>query len=227
MLTMAAIALATTTTTYTQSYSVKKANKSTGTTFATTSSEDQNAANNNQPKATREFDITFPKGTKIDYKTVPVCAKLDEANQNPCPKNTIVGSGAAKATTPFPNTAPIDSTVTAYNRKNGLFLYIQPTISNPVFLAPTFKGLTLKTSVPPICIASTNQNGHCVTNTGGQGQEVVLTSFNLTTKAFKKGKRTYIKTPPTCTKAGWTFAAKITYADGTSVSPKSTQACKK
>jgi hypothetical protein len=227
MLAVAAIAMATTTQTFTQKYTSPKKSTSVGTSFQTASSEDANAENNHQPKAAREFDITFPKGTKINYKAAPVCAKIDESAQSPCPKNTQVGTGAATALLPTPGTPPIESTVTAYNRKNGLFLYVQPSIGNPIYLSPTFKGLTLKTTVAPICIASTNQNGHCVTNTGGQGQEVVLTKFSLKTKAIKKGKKIYIKSPKTCPKGGWKFQAAITYSDGTTVKPSSLSPCKK
>jgi hypothetical protein len=232
MLAVAAIAFATTTQTYKQSYTSKKKNTSVGTKFKTQSTEDQNAENNHQPKSTRQFDITFPAGTKIDTKTVPGCT-LDESAAQPCPNNTKVGSGHAVVLLPFttpPANAPINATVTAYNRKGtkGLILYVQPSVGNPVYLKPVFKGLKLKTAVPPTCIASTNQNGQCVTNTGGKGQEAVLTEFDLTTKAIKKGKRTFLKSPPNCPKSGkWKFAADIKYADGTKKHLPATSPCKK
>jgi hypothetical protein len=229
MLAVAAIAFATTTQTYSQKYSTKKTNKSAGTTFSTASTEDGNAERNHQPKPARQFDITFPKGSKIDYKTVPVCKQLDESADQPCPKNTKVGSGTADALLPNPGLPPIVSDVTAYNRKKGLWLYVVPRSPGqaPVVLKPAFKGLTLKTHIDPLCVASTNQNGQCVDSTGQPGYEVVLTRFELTTKPFKKGKRIYIRTPKKCPKAGWKFQAKITYSDGTSVSPKVFQKCSK
>jgi len=228
-LALAAIALADTTTTYSQTFSKKTKSTSVGTNFKTASSEDGNAEKNHQPKSTRQFNITFPAGTKIDYKTVPVCKAIDESADEPCPKNTKVGSGEADALLPNPGLPPIPSDVTAYNRKNGLFLYVQPQVQGqaPVFLKPKFSGLTLKTTVPPLCVASTNVNGRCVNNDGSEGNEVVLTRFELTTKAFKKGKRTYIKSPAKCTKKGWTFAADLTYADGTKGHFTSNQKCKK
>lgn len=233
MLAVAAIALATTTTTYSQSYTTKKTSASAGTTFATSSTEDNNAAKNNQPKSTRQFNITFPKGTKIDTSTVKYCTNLDESAAQPCPTNTKVGTGSADALLPNPGLPPIPSTVTAYNRKNGsqkgLYLFVQPQIQGqaPVVLKPTFSGLTLKTDVPPLCVASTNQNGQCVNNDGSPGNEVVLTRFTLTTKAFKKGKKMYIKTPAACPKTKkWTFTANIKYADGSTVTKTAFSACK-
>jgi hypothetical protein len=230
MLAMAAIALATTTTTFDQKYSTKSTNKSAGTNFKTTSSDDQNAENNHQPKSTREFDITFPAGSKINYKAAPVCKNLDESANDPCPKNTKVGSGHASVLLTFG--PPIDALVTAYNRKNGLFLFIVPQAPGqaPVVLKPEYHGLTLKTATPPNCVASTNQNGHCVDGNGNPGFEAVLTEFDLKTNAITKGKGkhkvNYLTTPPKCPKGGWVFKAKVTYADGTSVGPKSTSPCK-
>jgi hypothetical protein len=233
VLAVAAIAMADTTQTFEQKYTASKPGKSTGTAFKTTSSEDNNPEKNNQPKATRQFNIKFPPGSKIDYTAAPVCKNLDESANEVCPKNTKVGSGHATVLLPYPGTVPIDADVTAYNRKKGLFLYVVPNFPNqaPVVLKPKYVGLTLKTATPPNCIASTNQNGHCVDSSGNPGAEAVLTEFDLKTKAITKGKgkkkKTYLKTPSKCTKAGWTFKADITYDDGSSVHPAFTQKCSK
>ena len=233
MLAVAAIAMAETTQTFTQKYTSKKTNKSVGTDFATSSSESGNDANNHQPKSTRQFNITFPAGSKVDTSAAPQCKNLDESAEKPCPDNTKVGSGHAQVLLPFNGTAPIEALVTAYNRKGGLFLFVVPQAPGqaPVVLKPTFKGLTLKTATPPNCVASTNQNGHCVDGSGNPGVEAVLTEFDLKTKAATKGKgkkqKTYLRTPKTCPKAGWTFKAKITYADGSTAAPQSTQKCSK
>jgi hypothetical protein len=233
MLAVAAIAFATTTQTFDQKYTSSKTGKSTGTSFKTTSSEDNNPEKNNQPKSTREFDIKFPAGSKIDYTAAPVCKNLDESSDQVCPKNTQVGSGHAKVLLPYPGFVPIDADVTAYNRKQGLWLYVVPNFPNqaPVVLKPKYVGLTLKTATPPNCIASTNQNGKCVNSDGSEGAEAVLTEFDLKTKAITKGKgkkkKTYLKTPSKCTKAGWVFQASITYDDGSKNTPKSVQKCTK
>ena len=229
MLAVAAIALADTTTTFSQKYTKATVKTSVGTKFSTSSKEDGNAENNHQPKSTRQFNITFPAGTVINYKAVPVCKNLDETAENPCPKNTKVGSGSADALLPNPGLPPIPSDVTAYNRKNGLWLFVQPQVQGqaPVILKPAFSDLTLKTKIPPLCVASTNQNGQCVNNDGSAGKEVVLTRFELTTKPFKTRKGTYIRSPGKCTKKGWTFVANLKYADGTTGKFKSTQKCKR
>ena len=230
MLVVAAFALADTVQTFNQTYTTKKKSTSTGTSFQTNSSEDANDAKNHQPKATREFDIKFPAGTKVNTGAAPQCKNVDESAADPCPKNTKVGSGHAQVLLPFNGTEPIDADVTAYNRKKGLWLYVVPNFPNqaPVVLKPKYVGLTLKTATPPNCIASTNQNGHCVASDGSDGAEAVLTEFDLKVKAIKKGKKTFLKSPPKCPKSKtWPFVAKITYDDGTSVSPSSLSPCKK
>jgi predicted Zn-ribbon and HTH transcriptional regulator len=222
MLAVAAIAMAATDTTYTQTYTNKKAGKSTGTFFKTTSIDSSNTANNMQPSPTRRLTITFPKGTKINQKAAPFCKQLqeDEPNGNVCPKKTKIGDGHAEARLKFNGTAPIPATVTAYNRKKGLWLYIVPQAPGqaPIVLKPKFKGLRLITNVPPLCVLN-----DCATN-----GEAVLTEFDLTTKAIKKHKKVFLTTPAKCTKAGWTFKALFEYDPGTPPKPLSfTQKCKK
>jgi hypothetical protein len=235
LLAVAAIAMAETTTTFSQKYitkagaTSKKPGASVGTSFATTSTESDNEDKNHQPKSTREFDIKFPTGTQINYKAAPVCKNLEEGSDKPCPDNTKIGSGHAQVLLPFQGTEPIDATVTAYNRVKGLWLYVVPSIQGqaPVVLKPHYDGLTLKTATPPNCIVSSNQNGHCVNNDGSEGSEAVLTEFDLKTKPIKKGKKIYLRAPKTCPKGGWIFKAHITYDDGSSVSPRSSSPCKK
>ncbi|HEY0631152.1 MAG TPA: hypothetical protein VGC98_03785 [Thermoleophilaceae bacterium] len=233
VLAVAAIAYATTTATFNQSYInakgkvVKSRSTSVGTSFATTSSEDQNAENNNQPKAAREFDVKFPAGSKVDTAAAPQCKNLDTSKDPPCPKNTKIGSGHAKVLPPFPGFAPIDAVVTAYNRKGGLWLHVVAQ-GNQVKLKPTFKGLTLKTAVPPTCIPpATDQGGQCKDAGGNPGKELILTEFDLKTKPAKKGKHVFLKTPASCPKSKqWKFAAHIEYSDGSKADYPAVSPCK-
>jgi hypothetical protein len=227
VLAVAAIAYAATQTTYAQSYTTNKAGKSAGTHFDTTSIDPDNTAENQQPKKTRKLVINFPAGTKIDQSVKPYCTKLDESSNNPCPKNTQVGSGSAEVRLKFNSTQPIPAKVTAYNRKSdgnkGLFLYVVPQVAGqaPVVIKPVFKGLKLTTVLTPLCVLN-----DCATN-----GEAVLTKFHLDTKAFKKGKgkktKFFIKTPAKCPAAGWHFSADWTYDDGSTEHKDAVQKCKK
>jgi hypothetical protein len=234
VLAVAAIAYATTTTTFNQTFIgkngklVKTKSTSVGTSFATTSSEDQNAENNHQPKSAREFDVTFPKGSKVDTGAAPQCKHFNPQANKPCPDNTKIGSGHAKVLAPYPGTQPVDAKVTAYNRKNGLYLLVQPTIGSAVPLSSTFKGLTLKTAVPPTCIPpSSNQGGTCKDTSGNPGKEFVLTEFDLKTKPVKKGKHVFLKTPSSCPASKqWKFSAHVEYSDGTKSDFPAVSPCK-
>jgi hypothetical protein len=235
-LAVAAIALADTTQTYKQAFSSKKAGKSVGTAFKTDSSDASNTANNQQPKAVRTFNIKFPAGTKVDYKAAPVCKASDNdmitaGGKAACPK-AVIGAGSATVKLPFAGLADINAKVTAFNAKNALILYVDPSpTAQPIILHPKFKGNlkngpTLSTVVPPNCLASTNQGGKCVQGNGQPGQEAILNHFDLSTVSKKKGKHVLIKSPAKC-KGTWKFTANLKYVDGSSKKIDSLQPCKK
>jgi hypothetical protein len=227
ILAVAAIAYAETVTTYSQKYTSNKVNKSVGTVFKTSSIDEENTDENSQPKKTRKLVINFPSGTKIDQTVKPYCTNLDESANDPCPKNTQIGSGTAEVRLKFPGSAPIPAKVTAYNRKSdgnkGLFLYVVPQVAGqaPVVIKPVFSGLKLTTNLTPLCVLN-----DCATN-----GEAVLTKFELTTKPYKKGKgkktRFFQRSPKKCPSAGWKFAADWTYDDGSTDHKESLQTCKK
>jgi uncharacterized low-complexity protein len=227
----------TTTQNYSQTYSAKKGKTATGTTFETSSTNSANDEQNKQPKRVTNFDIKFPVGSKIDSKAAPQC-KADEndfaAEDDPddaCPKGSKIGSGAVKARLPYNNTSELNGTVTAYNANKGLLLWVQVSASGAtqsLLIKPKFSGLNLKTKVPVTCLPpNTPQNG--CKDSSGQEQAVVLTSFNLKTKAVSSGKgkkrRQLITTPPACTSKGWQFVASLKYSDGSGVKIPVTQKC--
>jgi hypothetical protein len=236
-LALAAIAFADTSQTFKQSFTKSKAGKSTGISFVTESSDASNTASNSQPKSVRTFNIKFPAGTAVDPKGTVICKATDDemiqAGGKPaCPKS-VVGTGSAKVKLPFPGSADINATVTAFNAKKGLVLYVDPSpIAQPIILRPKWtgnlkNGPTLSTAVPPNCLPpATNQGGQCKKQDGSAGQEAILVSFNLKTLAKKKGKHVLIRTPKSCG-GKWKFTATLKYADGTSTSIDSLTPCKK
>ena len=241
-LAMAAVAMAasetsgTTVQNYNQTYSTKKPNTSVGTTFGTSSTDEQNPRNK-QPKRVTNFDITFPKGSKIDNKAIPQC-KADEndfANaSNPddaCPKGSRIGTGVVAARTPFNGVADFTGTVYAYNANKGLLLFVNITTANQtLLLKPKFSGLKLKTVVPHTCIPPNSPQNDCK-DASGTEQAAILTNFELKTKPMSKGKgskkKSLITSPKTCPSGAWPFQADIKYGDGTGVAIKASSACKK
>ena len=243
-LAMAAVAIAATETSgttvqnYDQKYSTKKPSTATGTTFSTSSSDDQNPRNK-QPKRVADFDITFPKGSKIDSKAVPQC-KADENDfaeaDNPdsaCPKGSKIGSGRVAARLPFSGTADLTGTVRAYNANKGLLLLVtieSPGAAQTLLLKPKWRGLKLMTDVPHTCLPPNQPSNGC-RDANGQEQSVILTNFELTTKVASSGKgskkKTLITSPKTCPAGGWPFQADIGYGDGSKLRIKTASACSK
>jgi hypothetical protein len=220
---------------YTQTFSAKKPATSAGTTFETSSTDEQNPRNK-QPKRVTNFDLTFPAGTKINNKAAPQCkaTETDFANAaNPdaaCPKGSKIGTGLVAARTPFNGVADFTGTVSAYNANKGLLLFVNIQSANQTLLLnPKFKGIRLLTVVPQTCIPPNTPANDCKDSTGTQ-QEAILTSFKLKTTAKSSGKgkakKVLIQTPAKCT-GKWKFQADIKYSDGTAVKIPSEQACSK
>ena len=242
-LAMAAIAFAaqetsgTTVQQYDQEYSQKKPSKSTGTTFSTSSTDEANPRNK-QPKRVTNFDITFPRGSKIDSKAAPQC-KADENDfaqasdpDDACPRGSRIGSGEVAARTPFNGVADFTGNAFAYNANKGLLLFVNIQSANQtLLLKPKFRGLRLLTTVPHTCIPPNLPQNDCK-DASGTSQEAILTNFELKTTPKSSGRgskrRNLITTPRTCVvRSGWDFTANIKYGDGTSVEIKDDGTCRR
>jgi hypothetical protein len=248
-LALAAVAIAasgtsgTTVQNYEQTFSAKKPKKSTGTTFSTSSIDEQNP-NNKQPKRVTNFDITFPPGTKINNKAIPRCRATQNdfaSAQNPddaCPKGSRIGrpgtkgDGGVKARLKFPGSAEINGEVFAYNANKGLLLFVNLSSANQtLLLKPKFRGRRLLTTVPHTCVPPGTPANGCRDNQGNVS-EAILTSFDLKTLPKSKGrgkkKKQLITTPGSCPSSGsWKFEANIKYGDGTSLKIPETSPCRK
>lgn len=250
-LALAAIAMAasetsgTTVQQYDQSYSAKKPKRSTGTTFSTSSTDDSNTARNRQPKRVTNFDITFPRGSKIDNKAAPQCKATEEdfaAAETPddaCPRGSRLGrpgpngDGEVAARTPFNGIADFTGQVYAYNANKGLLLFVNVQSANQtLLLKPKFRGRRLLTTVPQTCIPPNRPDQGCRPGGTGEPQEAILTNFTLKTRPKSrrvgKRKRILIKTPGSCNPSnGWIFQADIKYADNTSVTIRDDASCRR
>jgi hypothetical protein len=221
---------------YEQTFTVKKPNASTGTKFSTSSTDEANTTQNKQPKRVTNFDITFPKGTKIDTTALPTCAATEpdfnaaENADDACPKRAKIGTGTVAARLDIPNTQDLTGTVSAYNAKKGLLLYVviaSPLGNQTLLLKPKLRGVKLLTPVPHTCIPPNRPDQDCRENGGtGDAREAILTSFTLSVKRGKTGKKVYMTTPKTCPSGGWKFEANIKYSDGTASKIPAKSACK-
>jgi hypothetical protein len=235
-LVLAAVAVAATEQNYSQNYSSKKVKTSVGTTFSTDSVDPANTENNKQPNRVTNFDITFPKGTKIDYKAIPTCNATEDDfaaqddSDDACPKGSKVGSGTVKASLPYNGTAELTGTVDAYNAKNSLLLYVQiasPLGNQTLLIKGSLKGTLLKTTVPRNCIPPGVPSNGCKDGSG-VSRDAILTEFTLKTKKAGSSKKPFMRSPATCPASKtWLFKAKLTYADGTSANKTATTPCSK
>lgn len=227
---VAGVAFAATVGTYEGSYTKKTISTSSGFHVLITSSED-GVAGSKPSNPVRDTLLKFAPGTKINPSVVPYCtASVEEVQStagSACPAGSLIGTGTAEAVTGFgAGIDPVKETIKAFNRKNGLYLLLQPegAVGQTAVLESKLSGLNLRTPVPPFCLPG-GTPPEC------KNGEAVLTRFELTTKAKSKGsgkrKKNYITTPPKCTKKGFTTSFTVTYKDGTKETDTSKQTCSK
>lgn len=236
-LALPAAAAAATSQVYTGQFSTSSANTSAGLSFSTSSSDDANTANNNQPKAVREYDIALPAGTAIDTGAAPRCTATDaEILADPtgaCPAGSNVGTGNASYRLPFSGAADVPADVTVFNADNGLIIYVDPSpTADPFTFRASFVNGTLKIPVAPQCIPpATDQNGQCKRTDGNPGDwEAIVAGLDFSVGPATSGTgptaRNLITTPATCVSPfTWKNTATMSYADGTTAAFDSFQGC--
>jgi hypothetical protein len=223
--------------TYEQSFTSEKPGKPTGTVFDATASDPE--APGQQAPPAREVVIRFPDNTKVDNLAAPRCkadeSDFNEEGEDACPRKSKIGDG--NATVRAPNGQDVKADVTAFNRKNGLYLYTVPEIGQPVVLQPRLKkGVTPKliTRIPALCLPPGTYDAaddRCeVSGEESTSGEIVLAQFHLETDVVKKGRgksqKTLIRTPKRCPSNGeWEFVGIFRYKGGSSTTLSSTTPC--
>jgi hypothetical protein len=197
-------------------YTKKDVRKSTG--FKAKLTAVDPAAQYQKPeKAASKVVVAFP-GAKVDTEGAAVCDKTDQEIQNgDCPSDSLIGSGEAKANAQplISNCTPTES-IRAYNTGDGIAFALRQKgdcPGQPLVLRGKWSGSgvkearngvisatnpTLTTTVPPLVVL---------------GTKVVLTSFELKTKAKSDGRHKLVRTPGSCT-GYFRIKTKITYDDG-------------
>lgn len=228
---IAAVASAAITQTFQLSFTTKKPKANTG--FISKLSTRDPAAPNQKPAAVSKTVVIFPKGTKTDTSTYPVCKvpkpyvvltkskpNASEKKQIAKCKPAIIGNGTAIVNAkpvPVGNNGIVNATLTAYNIKNGIIFVAKNPVAPQAF-AGKIKGNVLTVDVPPL------------------PANAVLTDFNLNVRphTIKVGKgrrakrKNYATTPSSCPKSGkWTTTAKFTYRGAPGKTVKWETACRK
>jgi hypothetical protein len=157
-----------------------------------------------QPKSAT---VTLPAKTLLNLKAAALCGAPPA-----CGPTTQVGTGGAtvKYTNAAGTTYSIPLTFQVFNRKGGLAVVITVPNAAPVVILPTWSGTTLTIPFP---------NGTYM------GLPIQITQVSLSFSQLGSGKGSLVRTPATCTKAGWPASATLTSITGTVSHLKSTAKC--
>lgn len=166
--------------------------------------------------------LSYPKNIKFDFNAGDVCTALPPSGSTPeqarsaCPKDSYLGSGAARVERPNAPASPINDIVVS------------------VFRGPDKKGIQLHTYSPTLLAASPTVQGSIVkSNAGGQygyalsvphapeTGALMISEFNATIS--KKSKAVLAR----CKSKSMTFERRVTYTDGSTETTEIDQSCKR
>jgi hypothetical protein len=187
-----------------ETISAKRPNANTGLNTLINSDGTKDASG--KPRAARNTIVKFPTGFKFDYTVRPVCTKAKLQAQGPagCPARSKIATGSATSVTGLTAIDPVELDVTAFNKKNGLLLYVKTKPNEPaatLILEGKLRRSTLTTPVPKL--PQPTPYG-----------EAILTDFRLNIKAIKSGRKFYATTGA-CPRSGkWITTYTAKYDDG-------------
>jgi hypothetical protein len=245
LLVAAGLALAATRSGFTQTFTTGKdvvaaRGKSTGTSFQTTSDDEDNTTGNMQPARLVKLTDSLPDGTVLNQDAKPRCGAGDQDFKDrgaaACPKSTVVGRGDATLRPPFG--ADAQATVTAFDgRGNGLLVYVDPPSGapDPFLVRARITGTpgkkqALVATFPILCQNGLFSGGQPVCGVGGKEWRLAGLRLKIDPFATGKGKKrkVLLRTPASCPKSRrWTFMGRLDYADGTSATIPSPVVCVK
>ena len=196
---------------YDQSLTEERVNRSSGTSLAISSTDPENPQNQ-QPKRITNFDITFPRGVRIDLRAARRCdATRAEfaAAENPddaCPAGARIGGGTVTMRSPTPGTPDLVGIAGTYNSGTGVLTFADFNDGNgSLLLKHELKRTTFRTRVPAM--------------RSRDAQPLAMSGLELEIAARttrRRGKRHRLfATPRECPSGGWVFRSRFTYADGT------------
>lgn len=171
-----------------------------------------------KPQALKTLTVTFPKGTRFNFKSTAIkqCTasllELVGTKGAACPAKSRIGTGTAMA-----NGAPvfprIPEAATAYAGKGKLIFLIAPSagVGKTLVLEGTVSANKLTTPVPVL---------------SESGLTIVITELNLSVKKVGSGKQAFV-TAGQCGKGKFTVSSRFVYYTGSPVSLSSSSHCGK
>ena len=151
-----------------------------------------------RPDPVTRATITFERGTRLDTAVPARCdrATLEQGGPDACPPRSVVGSGTAEAVTGLAALDPIEGYVTVVNAAGGILFHLQglqnATIEGKV------SGNRLTVDVPEIPVP-------------GTAKGAILTRLDLRVRRVRRGRRAYVRTPPSCRRGRWVVRATLEY----------------
>ncbi len=146
--------------------------------------------------------VTLPAGVALNLASVPVCATPPT-----CAPDSQVGTGQAQLAY---NGSEIPVSFTVYNMTGGAAIVITVPNRSPVVVLPTWSGNALTVPYP---------------NSDYKGYPIQIQQLTITFNTLGTGRNAFIRTPATCTKAGWSSTATFSFVSG--AAPASVEASAK
>jgi hypothetical protein len=159
------------------------------------------------PQQPASIAVSLPSKTLLNLKSVPVCGAPPA-----CDPSTQIGTGKAslKYTNAAGTTYNIPLNFQMFNRPGGLAAVIAVPNAAPVMILPTWSGTKL--TIP-------------YRNFMYNGLPISVTKVSMSFFALGSGKKALVRTPATCTKAGWHSSAALTSTAGAVTNLKATSKC--
>jgi hypothetical protein len=202
--------------TFTARYTVKKTSASAGISIAY-ANRDPAAPGGIPEKAMAKIVVDLPPGTRIATGGVygqckATTIQVTTSGAAACPATSRVGVGRASFASD-PAVPRMSARVTAFNKKNGILLLLEPAAVAQFALDGKLAGARLTISIP---------------QTLQLGRKVVMTDLQLTARRKSAGRgrnqKHYLTTPRLCT-GRWETRSTVTFDDGSRAARVSRQTC--
>jgi hypothetical protein len=168
-------------------------------------------APNEVPKTIKRIELTFHRGTRFDTSALARCRATDaELKSNgvaACPKGSKLGAGHTVGV--FSSGAEFTTDVTLFNARGQIIVLVFLEGTLVTEFRDRVHGRTI--AIEPVLPSG-----------------VSLERLKLRIGPHSKGRRTYMRNPPSCPRSGkWTTVAEFTYVDGSAQTLRSGSSCRR
>jgi hypothetical protein len=168
-------------------------------------------APNEVPKTIKRIELTFHRGTRFDTSALARCratdAELKSKGVAACPKASKLGAGHTVGV--FSSGTEFTTDVTLFNARGQIIVLVFLQGALVTEFRDRVEGRTI--TIEPVLPSG-----------------VSLERLKLRIGPHSRGRRTYMRNPPSCPRSGkWTTMAKFTYVDGSAQTLRSRSPCRR